>query len=232
MFELINNKKSKTALILCIYRRIGNMSGMVRCLENQTNKDFDLYISNNAPSGSPKLESFFIRKVKSFNVFMEDYHNEYKQFSRFIIAKELAESGYEKIIFIDDDEIIPNTFIQDCYDQYEEKSFKSFYAHLVEGNYWKKTKLAPGQLGNYAGTGGLVCSAKFFLDEDFFACPEEFYIIDDLWLSYYLLKNTDYKIKLLETNIEFIKDGKATAIGLKEVKQNFFDNYLSQIEVV
>lgn len=188
--------------------------------------DFDLYVCNNSSNYGNKIGLFFNKKVNNFNVFMEDYNNEYKQFSRFLIAKDLAKQGYEKIIFIDDDEILPTKFIQDCNDQYEEDSFKSFYAHLVVGNYWRKEKLSLGQIGNYAGTGGLVCSPKLFLEEDFFGCPEEFYIIDDLWLSYYILKNTSYKIKLLDTDIEFIRDGKATAIGLKDVKQRFAEEFL------
>lgn len=226
MYKKNIKEKSTTAVILCLYIRLSNLSSTIKCLENQTNKDFDLYISNNSNKSSDILQKFFAKKTLSFNVTIQDFFNEHKQFSRFLVAKELAKSGYEKIIFIDDDEIIPRTFIQDCYDQFDPDFVKSFYAHLVLNNYWDKVKLKPGQIGNYAGTGGLICESQIFLSDKFFECPKEFYIIDDLWLSHYLLKYTDKKIGLLDTNIEFIQDGKATAIGLKKEKREFADQYI------
>lgn len=219
--------KSTTALILLTYRRLEYFTETVKCINNQTNKDFDLYISNNSCQEEKLLKGVRKRLGNSgLNVYVKNYYNQFKAFSRFLVAEELAHEGYEKIIFIDDDEILPDTFIQDCHDQYEGDAFKSFYAHIIKDNYWHKEKLNPDQLGNYAGTGGLICPAKFFLDEYFFSCPEEFYIIDDLWLSYYILMYTDYKIKLLKTDIEFIRDLKATSIGLKEVKHNFGLDFL------
>jgi hypothetical protein len=219
--------RSTTALILLTYRRLEYFNETVKCINNQTNKDFDLYISNNSSHEEKLLKGVKKRLGNSaLNVYVKSYYNQFKAFSRFLIAEELAHEGYEKIIFIDDDEVLPATFIQDCHDQYEDDAFKSFYGHIIKDNYWKKQKLKLNQLGNYAGTGGLVCPAKFFLDEYFFSCPEEFYIIDDLWLSYYILQYTDYKIKLLDTNIEFIRDLKATSIGLKEVKHNFALDFL------
>lgn len=216
---------------MCTYIRFENLKTTLRCLEKQTNKDFDFYIVDNS-NNHYKLLKYLEKFGKGMNISVHNYYNDFKQFARFLLAKDLAEDGYEKIIFIDDDEIIPDTFIQECHDQYEENYLKSFYAHIVEENYWKKKKLDKDSLGNYAGTGGLVCSAKIFLDDDFYGCPEEFYIIDDLWLSYYILKYTNYKIKLLDTDIEFIKDLKATAIGLKTVKQEFFKDYIMPINMV
>lgn len=218
--------KSKTAVILCLFVRLNNLSVTIRCLEKQTNKDFDLYISNNSNRSLENIHRFFEKNDTSFNVFIRDYKNAYKQFSRFLIARDLAKEGYEKVIFIDDDEVIPSTFIQDCYDQYDKNILKSFYSHKIEQNYWRKRKLLPGEFGNYAGTGGLVCDIKIFLDDRFFNCPEEFYIIDDLWLSHYILKYTEYKIGLLSTGIEFIYDSKATSTKLKQQKQDFADRYI------
>jgi len=219
--------KSKTAVILLTYKRLEYFTKTSKLIVEQTNQDFDLYISNNSLDEERLIKCINKHLGKSkLNVYVKSYYNEFKQFSRFIVAQELAHEGYEKIIFIDDDELLPLTFIQDCYDQYEDNAFKSFYAHVVKDDYWKKEELKINKIGNYAGTGGLICPARFFFDEYFFSCPEEFYIIDDLWLSYYILKYTDYNIKLLKTDIEFIKDLKATAMGLKEVKHNFALEFL------
>ena len=204
------------------------MPKILNRLKEQTNKDFDFYISNNAQDKDIKLINYFKKygQELGFNSYIKNYYNEYKMFSRFYLAKELAKQGYELIIFIDDDQMLPKSFIQDCYDQYDPLHVKSFYAHKFDEDYWDKVRLVEGEQGNYAGTGGLICSAKIFLDDKFFNCPKEYYIIDDLWLSHYILKYTEYKITLLKTDIQFIYDDKATFIGLEDLKRNFSTNYI------
>ena len=220
-------KKSKTAVILLTYVRLEYIPQTAECFKNQTNKDFDLYISNNSP-----MQEKCVEKIKKYlsnigtNVYVRNDDNRYKIFSRFYMAKELEAEGYEKIIFLDDDEIFPNTFIQECYDQYEEDSVKTFWGHRIDTIYKRKIKLEGEELGNYAGGGGLVCSSKVFADEKLFSCPDKYMIIDDLWLSYYLLKFTDYKIKTLKTNIEFLKDKKATFLTLDNLKQEFSNEFI------
>jgi glycosyltransferase involved in cell wall biosynthesis len=216
---------SKTALIMCTYIRFENLNTTLACINNQTDKDFDFYIVDNSGQNEKLLK--YLDKFKgNLNISVHNYANDFKQFARFLLAKDLAEDGYEKIIFIDDDEIIPNTFIEECHSQYDESCVKSFWAHRVNSRYKRKIKVEKEELGNYAGTGGLICSAKLFLKKDFFDCPEEYWIIDDLWLSYYVLKFTDYKIKELKTDIKFIKDRKATFLTLGDLKQKFSEEFI------
>lgn len=231
MNNIIYNKlvkdKSKTALIMCTYIRLENLPQTLDCIIRQTNKDFDFYICNNSNKEDELLSIIDkYEEAKDFNLSIYNYFNEFKQFARFLVAQDLAKEGYEKIIFIDDDEIIPDSFIQECHNQYEEDSVKSFWSHKIEKVYNRKIKLEKEEIGNYAGTGGLVCSSKLFLDDFFFSCPQKFWIIDDLWLSYYILKYTKYNIKALHTKIEFIVDKKATCLTLKDDKQNFTDEFI------
>lgn len=216
---------SNTALIMCTYRRFENLKTTMECIRKQTNTDFDFYIVDNS-NQNDKLLGYLNKFGKGIDISVHNYRNDFKQFSRFLLARDLAENGYEKIIFIDDDEIIPDTFIQECSDQYEPESVKTFWAHMVEKIYKRKIKLEKGEIGNYAGTGGLVCNSSLFLNDDFFDCPEEYWIIDDLWLSFYILKFTDLKIKELKTNINFIKDDKATFLTLGDLKQEFTEKFI------
>ena len=210
---------------MCTYIRFENLNTTLACINNQTNKDFDFYIIDNSGQNEKLLK--YLDKFKgNLSISIHNYANDFKQFARFLLAKDLAEDGYEKIIFIDDDEIIPNTFIEECHSQYDESCVKSFWAHRVNSKYKRKIKVEKEEVGNYAGTGGLICSAKLFLNEDFFDCPEEYWIIDDLWLSYYVLKFTDYKIKELRTDIKFIKDRKATFLTLGDLKQKFSEEFI------
>jgi len=227
IYEKIVKDKSNTALIMCTYIRLENLKITLKNLKDQTNKNFDFYICDNSNKNEKLLK--IIKKYESdndFNISIHEYRNEYKQFARFFVARDLAKQGYEKIIFIDDDQILPNSFIEECHDQYDKDVIKSFWSHKVEKIYKKKIKLEGEELGNYAGTGGLLCSSTIFLDDLFFTCPDKFWIIDDLWLSYYILKHTEYPIKTLNTRIQFIIDKKATNLFLKEVKQEFSEKYI------
>jgi hypothetical protein len=91
--------------------------------------------------------------------------------------------------------------------------------------------LKPGELGNYAGGGGLMCNAKLFLHKDFFNCPKKYYVLDDLWISYFSKEIAGYNIKLLKTDIRFIHDNHATAKGLIKEKQYFTDKYILKKEL-
>jgi hypothetical protein len=229
LYENQIKEKSKTAVIMCTYKRFANLSGTYKNMSDQTNKDFDFYICENSGNDPHILNT--TNKCLSFinfNLFIEEYNNKYSIFSRFHLARDLAKNGYERIVFIDDDQVIPNNFIQDCYNQYEEDTVKSFYAHIIVGDYWKKEALDHYEEGNYVGGGGLLCSSKLFLEEGLFECPEEYLILDDLWLSYYLANFTKYKMKRLNTLISFINDDKATAIGLKKEKREFSSKYITK----
>jgi len=227
---ILQNKikpKSKTAVIMCTYLRYKNLPTTYDDLNNQTNLDFDFYISDNS-NGDRRIlgKTRKFAEHSRFNIFIKEDYNKKSIFSRIFLAKTLAKQGYEKIIFIDDDQKIPTTFIQDCYDQYEDNVIKSFYAHNIIDDYWKKIPLKPDQSGNYAGGGGLICNSKLFLHEKFFTCPKKYYVLDDLWISYFSKEIAGYDIKLLETDIRFIHDDYATAKNLVKEKQEFADKYI------
>ena len=222
---------SKTALIMCTYLRYKNLPKTYNDLNNQTNLDFDFYISDNSNNDPHILNTTNkLSEHIKYNVFIKQYKNKYSIFSRFMLAKDLAKEGYQKIIFIDDDQRIPSTFVQDCYDQYEDNVIKSFYAHDIIDDYWAKKPLKKDISGNYAGGGGLICNASLFLHKDFFSCPKKYYILDDLWISYFGKQIAGYDIKLLETGIRFIHDDYATAKNLIEEKQKFTDKYILKVK--
>jgi len=227
LYQKQTKDKSKTALIMCTYLRYKNLPKTYDDLCKQTNLDFDFYICDNSDNDPHILNTTKknIDRVK-FNMFIKQYGNKYSIFGRFVLAKELAKQGYEKIIFIDDDQRIPTTFIQDYYNQYEDNIIKSFYAHDIIDDYWEKQPLKENISGNYAGGGGLMCSSRLFLHKDFFSCPKEYYVLDDLWISYFGKKIAGYDIKLLKTDIRFIHDNNATAKHLVQEKQNFTDKYI------
>jgi len=227
MYEKIVGERHKTALILTTYMRLEYLGKSLNTIDNQTDKAFDFFICNN--SLFPDTVIGYLNKYwisGDTNVEVTNWHNRYKMFARFFLARDLANRGYDKIIFIDDDEIIPLNFIEQCHKQYDPETVKSFYAHAIDKDYWKKVWLEGDEEGNYAGTGGLIAPAWIFLENELLDCPEEYWIIDDLWLSHYIMKYTDLKIKLLKVAISFIPDTRGTFHGLKAIKQEFTEKFI------
>ncbi len=227
LYEHIIKEKSKLAVVMCTYRRFENLPKTYDYLDKQLNHDFDFFICDNS-GNDPHLLNTTKKKSKNFkhNVFIQEYNNEKSIFGRFYMARDLAKDGYEMIVFIDDDQIIPDSFIDDCYYQYDPNIVKSFYAHYIEGDYWIKQEITTGEEANYVGGGGLLCNAQIFLDDKLFSCPEKYWILDDLWMSYYIANFTNYGMSKLKTDILFIPDDKATAKDLKAMKRKFSDEYI------
>jgi len=158
-------ERSKVAVILCVFVRLENLEMTLNKIKDQTNKDFDFYICDNS-NKEQKVIGLIKKHTPNLgvNLSIKSYKNEFKQFSRFLLARDLAEDGYEKIIFFDDDEILPLTFIDECLTQYEPGTVKTFWAHKINKIYKKKIKLKNDEIGNYAGTGGLICDSSIFLN--------------------------------------------------------------------
>lgn len=218
---------------MCTFQRLEYLEGTLDALSKQTNNNFDFYICENSCKDE-KILKILKKNSSNFNnnVFVKQYFNKYSIFSRFHLARSLAEEGYEVIAVIDDDQIIPNNFIESCYKQYDPKTIKSFYAHVIEGDYWRKEKSSNSEESNYLGGGGLLCNSQLFLDDGFFQCPEEYWILDDLWLSYYLAKHTDYKMQRLSVDIRFIADNRATARNLRDAKRLFSKRFITGDEKI
>ena len=102
--------KSPLAVIMCTYKRLENLPKTYKNLAEQTNSSFDFYICDNS-GNDPHLINTTKKRSKNFNhnVFIKEYNNKYSIFSRFFLAKELAEKGHKMIVFIDDDQIIPES---------------------------------------------------------------------------------------------------------------------------
>ena len=123
------------------------------------------------------------------------------KFSYFIINSLLI----KKIIFLDDDIIIPNNFVQLALDHYEEKSYKSWWAwHLNGGNNYYKDRvrvLDKNILVNYCGPGVSIIDSSIFLEDNYFNLPiEQIKYIDDIWTSFYVGHIMKWKLSYLDIN--------------------------------
>jgi hypothetical protein len=218
---------NKIALIMCTWKRINFLQRTIDLLSTQLNKDFDFYIWNNNQSIIEQLNTI----IKPYN-WIKVKHSESNigGIGRFYYAKEIC-NEYEKIAFIDDDQIFDNTLIQCFHNEYEPKTVKSWFAwKFKSNNYWDRFRITTGEEANYCGTGGQIIDASVFNDSELLkTIPEKYKFIEDVWLSYYCNHKKNWKLKSTKTvKIQIQEDGHDQFVKLKELKTEFLRYLIKQ----
>lgn len=195
------NPSNKIAIIILSWQRINLLSSTLRGLSLQTRSDFDVYISNGSDKYSKSVENVAnsFSSINKLSIEVSHDGNEYFSFRRFLIAKKIAEKGYETILFLDDDITFPPTYVAEMMNHYEPKTYKSAYSWSFQNrgsDYYKyRTKIIdPKDEPDYCGTGVSMIDASLFLDKGFFEAPPESHRIEDLWLSYYVKSVKKWKM--------------------------------------
>jgi len=211
----------KLAVFFTVYDRFENFYQSMRAFKNQINKDFDLYVVNNS-------SGFIDDMVEELDVdcTVINLHNERNIYGRFFAVKAVLKKGYEAVAFMDDDIIFPPDYTQRCINQYDPRYIKSFWAFQIADDYWTRKKLHRDQNGHYAGAGGLLAPIDFFRVPQLYECPEEYWIMDDIWMSHVVLAYTKYKIRIFSVPIVFLDDKKATYKKIREEKREMAKEYL------
>lgn len=145
--------------------------------------------------------------------------------SRFYLARQLARrEGSRPFIVLDDDENVESDFVTRALDAYDPRALTAFWAFRAHRkNYSERDFAAPGEFVNHIGPGGMVADAAFFLDDDFFRkIPEQFWLLDDVWLSAYG-PSRGYRLAKLDVAIEFVMDETNSYRSFIDSKQAFYE---------
>ena len=222
LVKIIYHGFMRLAVLLTVYERLDYLPDQLNQLKNQTNKNFDLFICNNSNNSVKELQ-----EIIPFTEVM--YKNKYSIFGRiFMIRDYLLPEDYDAIFTIDDDETLPRNLIEQCFKQFDPKAIRSFWAFETYKDYWDRRRLKGSQTGDYAGTGGMLASTDFWRLDAIYEAPEEYWIIDDLWISHCALKHTDYVIKPLNVSMGFIPNEgtKATYRKIRPLKTQFHRKHI------
>ena len=204
---IVNMDEYKVAVVLLTWRRLPNLKKNLSDLRAQTYKDFDVIVSNgNVSERSMRIVETFTNYFSKNGLRITVRHdgNDLYAFRRFTVGKDLAEQGYDIIMFIDDDVKVPRGYIEKCLIQYEPKSYKSGFAwvlHHKGSNYYKHRtrKWDNEEQVHYCGTGFSMIDASIFLDPGLIKkAPESALKIEDLWLSYYAQHVKGWKLAYME----------------------------------
>lgn len=208
----------RLAVVLTVYERLEHFHNQLTQLAEQSNKNFDLYICNNSETEieTPLGQTFH-------------YVNKYKMYGRFFLIRDhILPKNYDAILILDDDEILPKNLIDQCHKQFNPTMVKSFWAFETSVDYWFRRRLKGQAEGDYAGTGGHLSPIDLWCIPEVYEAPPQYWIIDDLWLSYCILKHTNYRIRNLEVGIKFVDDegSNATYKKIRNLKSEFHKEHI------
>ena len=183
--------------------RLSTFKEVAPILNEQSTKEFDLFISNSGPYFN-EIEEIVKKELVNISYTLLDSDNS-SIWRRHILAKKLAKAGYKKIMFLDDDILIPKNYVEMALSQYEDLSYKSWWAwDLNGGNNYEKDRsrvLDPNTPSNYCGAGVSIIDAKVFLEDGYFSNPDlEHRYIDDIWISMYTGHIMGWNLRYLDIN--------------------------------
>lgn len=214
-------------LISLTWRRPKSLQRTLQQFQRQTSQDFIPIISN----GNPEIADFTEAMCKHYDVHLLQDSNEKFCFRRFDIARKL---NAKRIIFLDDDVIIPDDFVEKALAQWEPESYKSWWTWNFNGKPYHFVKdrtriTTPGVQVNYGGAGVSIVDASIFQHDAFFDGPVESHYMDDIWLSYFAGHVLGWKLEYLD--IDGIELGGADAVAeysriakLENNKEKFVDS--------
>jgi hypothetical protein len=214
----------KIAVVFCTWKRVYRLKELLTNLTKQTYSDFDIFIWNNNNLEKNNIESI----VKEFNLNIEIKHsqNNIGGIGRFYYSKEIC-NNYDKIIFIDDDQIIGVDVIEKMIKNHKEKTILSWWGWVMNSDYFNRLRVNNFNSVDYCGTGGMIIDSNIFKTINLETIPNKYKFIEDLWLSFVAKYEFGYDLIGGNFNIEIKHDGNDQFNSLIPLKIEFY-KYLNE----
>lgn len=179
----MKSSKNTYSVVLCSWKRVDGVIAVLEDLGKQSFKDFSVHIVNNNKDTVEVLENVVLDFKKKLDITLTHNHNNLGGRARFLKAKQLS-SDY--CIFLDDDQLLGSRAIESLVNVSGTKKVCSWWGWFFEDNYAVRSRCAEGELAKYCGTGGMVIDRSLFDEDSFWSSwPEEFFMVEDLYLSWY-----------------------------------------------
>lgn len=193
-------KSSRLPVIMCVWKRIEGFSKVIDQLKSQDFQEFHLYVWNNNPDLAAQFQEIAEEKC---NFPCTIYHSKKNigGFGRFYFARHVLNNNMHtgQCIFIDDDQTFANDSLDVFLREAKPNQISSQWAWKIKTlDYYGKAnriEVKGGDEVDYCGTGGMVCDINIFSKDELFECPEKYWFIEDLWLSFFANHYHGYALK-------------------------------------
>lgn len=214
---------------MCLWNRPERILPVLELLDAQDHPDgIHLYLWNNQRADHDRYRSAIdgfqpagaLRAVS----LVKSPHN-IGSIARFYWARklELASPG-RPVIVLDDDEDITPGFVSGALAQYDPAAVSAWWAwHIDSAYYWNRHLAEPGERVDHVGPGGSIMSSSVVADPSFFTdIPEEFRMLDDIWLSHYAVAR-GFELRKLDADITFVLEETNQFHGQGDLKARFYE---------
>lgn len=148
--------------------------------------------------------------------------------ARFLAARHARSTGHPgPFVMLDDDQDISPTFVADLFAAYTPHTYAGWWVWQMDGSYWARTQVLPGESADYVGTGGSICDSDLVADDRFFTTlPYRYGFLEDIWASAWA-QRLGWRMTKVDTDISFVMSELDQAHTLADLKSEFFD-YLAR----
>lgn len=218
---------STIAVVMCTWKRIERLQETLNLLENQTYKNFHLFLWNNNSAIQAQINSIIDKSVLSYPIYTHHNGINIGGIGRFEMVNIFC-SDYKRCVFIDDDQFFKSNFLEVMNGFYKPKTIVSWWGWGIKGvDYFSRNRIINLQEADYCGTGGMITDCALFKEDLIRTPPIEYKFVEDLWMSYVAKYEFGYKLLGCEAPIKIIVDNKDQYVGLKNEKQQLL-NYLNK----
>lgn len=215
------------SMVMCLFNRPGRMRAVLEMLAGQRGtRGIDLYLWNNCPEDHAIYEEA-IREhgvrgaLRSVQLVKSPVN--LGSMSRFFLARKVAAQELAgPVIVLDDDEVVTPWFVRKTLKRYDPDAITAWWAFKVDGSYWGKKPAKRRDKVDHIGPGGSVMNSRLFLDDAFFTeIPDKYWMLDDLWISYYAAER-GIPLRKLDVKIEFVLGETNHWYTVVDLKEEFF----------
>ncbi len=208
---------------LCVFHRLENLPETLKQLDEQSFKEFKLHILNNSIQDKEQVEDLVAKHKGKLDVAIKHFELNMGPMIRFMEAKN---SDYEYVVFLDDDE----SFSKDMMKVFDsEKKPRHLFARVANNflsGFNVRKRVTDGK-ADYLGPGGMIADADIFRKPSFWSeWKPEFYVIDDMWLSYFAEKEEWSKLAS-KAAIVLKSSGPDSMLRnelIRKIKVHFYEN--------
>lgn len=194
-------------VFLTVYNRINRLAQTLDELSRQTYSDFHTVVINNNILRRQEVDLIVARSALT-NVCIAQQEFNTGTVGRYLMARN---SSCDYAVFLDDDMTVNPEMMADFNAEKEPQALKSILGINFTDDFNSKKKAYPKFPAKVLGPGAMIADASLFRQDSFWSeWRPEFYVIDDLWISYYA-STRGWKLEVISAKV-FMNRSEDTAM--------------------
>jgi hypothetical protein len=194
---------------MCLWNRPQRIDDILKQLDGQIDgRRVRLMLWNNKPEHS----GFYRDRVNAYKSSGSLASVEYAEsrrnvggMGRFFLARKLLHWGYRgSFVMLDDDQDVTDSFVSSMLKYAKPHTFAGWWAWKYIDSHWNRIAADPGQISDYAGTGGSICHIDIVRQKSFFTdLPRRFAFLEDQWTCAYA-RSRGWSVLKADVEITFV----------------------------